>query len=91
MSSYRFGASVTVAVTATDTSFTPAVIPDNPIIVRVVSDVPMHIAWNRAATTDDALVPIECIEYLSVGVNDTIHFLRATGAADGTAWVTIVA
>lgn len=90
MSSSRFGASETVSVLATDTSFTPTT-PDSPFVVRVVSDVPFHVAWNREATTEDAFIPAECVEHFSVGVNDVIHFVRASGAADGTAWVTISA
>lgn len=62
---------------------------ENPIRVRVVSDVPMHVAYNRPAITSDAFIPANTKELLTVGPNDILNFIR-TGGTDGTAWVTVV-
>ncbi|MDJ0922904.1 MAG: hypothetical protein QNI84_17390 [Henriciella sp.] len=88
----RYGDSATVPVLATDTQFvrpvTGAQNDENPIRVRVVSDVDFHVAWNRAATTSDARVPADRVEVYDVGPNDVLHFVRVS--ADGTAWVTVI-
>ena len=84
--------SVTVAVNTGNTTYTRPVFgsqkDENPIRVRVIADVGFHVAWNRPATTSDARVPAECIEYYSVGVGDTLNFTRAS--IDGNIWVTVV-
>ncbi|WP_425090839.1 hypothetical protein [Tropicimonas sp. S265A] len=61
---------------------------ENPIRVRVVSDVDFHVAWNRPATTSDARVPADRVEIYNVGPNDVLHFVRVS--ADGVAWVTVL-
>lgn len=89
MSVVRFGESKTVAILATDTSFSIAS-QDRPLVIRLISNVPFHIAWNSPATTEDARLTADCAEYVSLGVYDTLHFMRATGAVDGTAWATVL-
>ena len=85
--SYKFSDSQTVAVTAASASYTRPV-GGAPMIVRFISDVGAHVAWNRPATVTDAYISPECVEDLSVGPNDVIHVIRATGASDGTGWFT---
>lgn len=85
--------SVQIPVTAANAAYTrpsnSSQRDENPIRVRVVSDVPMNVAYNRPALTSDAFIPANTKELLDVGPNDVLNFIRS-GGADGNAWVTVV-
>lgn len=76
---------VTYAPTISGSASTPAVIV-NGRVARLVTTVPSHYKVNATATTADAYLPSDCIEYIHVYAGDTISFI--TSGSAGIAYVT---
>ena len=58
-------------------------------VVRVVSDVAIHVAINGPASTSQLLIPAGNVEYFAVAEGDTLSVvLAATAAGEGTVWIT---
>lgn len=89
----RHHESVQIPITAVNAAYTrPANTSqrdENPIRVRVIADVPVHIAYKRPALASDAFIPGNTKEFLEVSPNDILNFIRS-GGTDGNAWFTLV-
>lgn len=91
----RFKATTEVAVTAASALFN---YPDNnnsttPVVLRLVSDIGVHLKWGNkgsstTATQSDGFIPAGTVEYITMGHNDEIAIISATGTPTGTAWFT---
>jgi len=87
---FRVISSVSVAIDAVGDSFSLTPKPENPYIVRICGDEPMHLAYNTPATTDDAYIPSNVAQFLSMGPEDTIHVVKKGIGSDGVATISVV-
>jgi hypothetical protein len=76
---------VTYSPVISGSASTPAVIV-NGRVARLVTTVPAHYKVNATATTSDAYLPSDCLEYIHVYAGDTISFI--TSGPSGIAYVT---
>jgi hypothetical protein len=92
----RFGTTTRVSVTAASSAaFSLPVNRKTPVTVRFVADVATHLVWGQkpsapTAALTDALVPANCIETITVGPDDFLSIIGASGVTTGNAWFTIV-
>ncbi len=66
-----------------------------PVTIRFVADVAVHLKWAAkgdapSAAVTDGLVPANCIEYITVGPNEQVEIIGASGVTTGNSWFTVV-
>jgi hypothetical protein len=83
---YRLMSTITLPATLGDNFYAA----DKEQMVRIVTDVAIHVAFGRPATFDDARIPAETVELISLDANRAMHVCRADDETDGTVWVTKV-
>lgn len=73
-------------VTVSGTAASSAAVAAGINVVRIVSTTDCHYVIDGTATTNDAYLPAEAVEYISIYEGEQVSFIQ--NAAGGTAYVT---
>lgn len=79
--------SVSDDVSDTDGTFTAPGPESRRLTYLVSSGAVVHLARNRAATTDDFRVPAETVVEISLFGTETLHYVVGDGESDNTIWI----